>query len=176
MKLALVKLRSFHHKNWLTYSGGTDRPGKLCYNFLSQMTLPRSLTFLLWSLTVSLTVLLFWIYLFLLILVFFFYNGFPSNGKFWSCSCLSFHWVSIKITMGYPVSLHSLWLFSCWMRWSSWSFERCCMGGCLNSVLLLLLIIFLSQFHLPLMYISLIISMRSSLIHLHDYHLLVLLP
>ena len=21
-----------HHKNWLTYSGGTDRPGELCYN------------------------------------------------------------------------------------------------------------------------------------------------
>ena len=22
-----------HHKDWLTYSGGTDRSGKLCYNF-----------------------------------------------------------------------------------------------------------------------------------------------
>ena len=22
-----------HHKGWLTYSGGTDRPGELCYNF-----------------------------------------------------------------------------------------------------------------------------------------------
>ena len=22
-----------HHKDWLTYSGETDRPGKLCYNF-----------------------------------------------------------------------------------------------------------------------------------------------
>ena len=22
-----------HHKDWLTYSGWTDRPGKLCYNF-----------------------------------------------------------------------------------------------------------------------------------------------
>ena len=22
-----------HHKNWLTYSSGTDRPGELCYNF-----------------------------------------------------------------------------------------------------------------------------------------------
>ena len=21
-----------HHKDWLTYSGGTDRPGELCYN------------------------------------------------------------------------------------------------------------------------------------------------
>ena len=30
-----------HHKDWLTYFGGTDRPGELCYNFLSQMTLLR---------------------------------------------------------------------------------------------------------------------------------------
>ena len=22
-----------HHKGWLTYSGGTDEPGELCYNF-----------------------------------------------------------------------------------------------------------------------------------------------
>ena len=22
-----------HHKDWLTYSGGTDRPGELCYDF-----------------------------------------------------------------------------------------------------------------------------------------------
>ena len=22
-----------HHKDWLTYSGGTDEPGELCYNF-----------------------------------------------------------------------------------------------------------------------------------------------
>ena len=22
-----------HHKDWFTYSGGTDRPGELCYNF-----------------------------------------------------------------------------------------------------------------------------------------------
>ena len=22
-----------HHKNWLTYSGGTNRPGEICYNF-----------------------------------------------------------------------------------------------------------------------------------------------
>ena len=23
-----------HHKEWSTYSGGTDRPDELCYNFL----------------------------------------------------------------------------------------------------------------------------------------------
>ena len=24
---------NIHHKDWLTYSGGTDRPGELCFNF-----------------------------------------------------------------------------------------------------------------------------------------------
>ena len=24
---------NIHHKGWLTYYGGTDRPGELCYNF-----------------------------------------------------------------------------------------------------------------------------------------------
>ena len=24
---------NMHYKDWLTYSGGTDRPGELCYNF-----------------------------------------------------------------------------------------------------------------------------------------------
>ena len=25
---------NIRHKDWLTYSGGIDRPGELCYNFL----------------------------------------------------------------------------------------------------------------------------------------------
>ena len=41
----------------------------------------------------------------------------------------------------------------------------------LNSVLLLLLVNFLSRFRLELMYISLIASIRSSLTHLHGYRL-----
>ena len=24
---------NLYHKDWLTYSGGTERPGELCYNF-----------------------------------------------------------------------------------------------------------------------------------------------
>ena len=43
-----------HHKDWLTYSGGTDRPGELCYDF----SVSKWLTFLPGSLTVTLTVLL----------------------------------------------------------------------------------------------------------------------
>ena len=36
-----------HYKEWLTYSGGTDRSDELCYNFLSQMALLRWLALLL---------------------------------------------------------------------------------------------------------------------------------
>ena len=57
-----------HHKDWLTYSGGADRPGELCYNLKRpysdgsrQTQVPQ---------TVTLIVLLFWIYLLLLTLVF----------------------------------------------------------------------------------------------------------
>ena len=46
-----------NRKDWLTYSGGTDRCNELCY--ISQMTLHRCLTLLLGSLTVTLTILLF---------------------------------------------------------------------------------------------------------------------
>ena len=46
----------------------------------------------------------------------------------------------------------------------------------LNSALLLLLVNFMSGFRLELMYISLIENIRSSLIHLHGFQLLVLLP
>ena len=45
----------------------------------------------------------------------------------------------------------------------------------LNSMLLLLLVNFVSGFRLELMYISLIVSIRSSLTHLHDFQMLVLL-
>ena len=55
--------------DWLTYSGGTDRPGKLCYNF-STLNDRTWLIFFLGSLTVTPKVLLFWISFFLLMLVF----------------------------------------------------------------------------------------------------------
>ena len=34
-----------HHKDWLTYSGGTDRPGEICYNFLIYDDLTQMLNF-----------------------------------------------------------------------------------------------------------------------------------
>ena len=46
----------------------------------------------------------------------------------------------------------------------------------LKSVLLLLLVNFVSEFRLELMYISVIVSIMSSLTHLNGLQLLVLLP
>ena len=34
-----------HHNNWLTYSGGTDRPGELCYNFYISNDLTQIVNF-----------------------------------------------------------------------------------------------------------------------------------
>ena len=90
--------------------------------------------------------------------------------------CLNFHWLSIKLKMGYPFSSYSLWLFSCWLGWSLWLFVKCYMGGYLLLLLLLLLVNLVSGFRLKLMYTSLIVSIRSNLTHLHGFQLLLLLP
>ena len=34
-----------HHKDWLTYSGGTDRPGEFCYNFSISNDLTQIINF-----------------------------------------------------------------------------------------------------------------------------------
>ena len=84
-----------HHKNWVTYSGGTDRPGELCYNFsISNDFTQMGLTFLLGSLTVILTVLLFWIYFYLLMLVLI-------------LQWLSLHWeILITLLSQFPLTFH----------------------------------------------------------------------
>ena len=58
------------HKDWLTYSGGIDRPGELCYNFSMSNDLTQMVNFPTRIPECDLTVLLFCIYLFLLTLVF----------------------------------------------------------------------------------------------------------
>ena len=37
---------NIHHKNWVTYSNGTDRPGELCYNFSISNSLTQIVNFL----------------------------------------------------------------------------------------------------------------------------------
>ena len=119
-----------HHKDWLIFSGGIDRPAEFCLNFSISNFYPllRWLSFLLSYLTVNLTVLLFWISSFLLKLVLVL-QWLPLHGNIWLCVCLRFHWFSIKLKTGCPISLHWLWLFLCWLKWSSSSFTRCSMEG-----------------------------------------------
>ena len=83
-----------HHKDWVTYSGGTDQTGELCFIFLSQMTWLRWLAFLLGSQTVILIVLFFWIDLFLLMLAF-------------VLQWFSLHWeILIMVLSQFPLTLH----------------------------------------------------------------------
>ena len=37
-----------HHKDWLTYCGGTDRSGELCYNFPTSNDLTQMFNFSTW--------------------------------------------------------------------------------------------------------------------------------
>ena len=39
-----------HHNDWLTYSGGTNRPGELCYNFSISNDLIQMINFPSWIL------------------------------------------------------------------------------------------------------------------------------
>ena len=39
-----------YHLDWLTYSGGTDRPGELCCNFSISNDLTQMINFPIWSL------------------------------------------------------------------------------------------------------------------------------
>ena len=131
------------------------------------------LTFLLGFQTVTLVVLLFWIYSFFLCL-YLFYNSFPSIGKFWSC-CLSFHWISNKLKAGCLVSCPVFILVFIGIVFVIiWKMFHGRIS--LNSVLLLLLVKFVRGFRLELLYISLIISIKSNFTHLHDFQQLLPLP
>ena len=146
--------------------------------FLSQITLLKWLTFLLGSLTVTLTVLLFWIYLFILIPVFVLQlltlhsplgnanhvvlsvsNDFLTNSK----RDAPFYRIVMTILVLTGMVFVNIW-------------EMFHGRISLNSVLLLLLVNFVSGFRLELMYISLTVSIRSSLTYLHGFQQLVLLP
>ena len=84
----------------------------------------RWLTFLLESLT--LTDLLFWIYFFWH--YYLFYNGFSSIRKFWSCCCLSSHWLHNKQINEYAglLAFHLLFLLNPWLIVEMWYyFGRC---------------------------------------------------
>ena len=133
MCLSLETLINVYHKDWLTYSGGTDRPGELCYNF-SQISneLTQNINFRTRitdcdSHSPAL------IYLFLLMLA-----SICSTMVFSPSRYSDHDLVSVSIDfpsnserdapfhpITYPITIPRL--FSCWLRRSLWSFERCSM-------------------------------------------------
>ena len=157
-----------HHKDWITYTGGTDRLGELCYNFLSQTTLLRWLTFLLGFLNVTFTVLHFWIYFFTLVFILQVWwlsdvvvsasIAFPFNSQ----EDDSF------LRMAYDYSRDDWGDVRHHLRDIPW-------GIFLNSALLLLLVNFVSWSRLALKYISFIVNIKSRLPHLLGFKLLMLL-
>ena len=146
-----------HHKDWLTYSGGTDRPGELCYNFSISNDLTQMVDFptripdcdshrpALLDLFISSEASICSI-------------DFPMNSK----QDAPFH------RMAYDYSRADWNGLRDHLRDVPW-------GISLNSVLLLLLVTFVSGLRLKLMYISLIVRIRSKLSHLHGFQQLVLL-
>ena len=87
---------NIHYKDWLTYSGVTDRSRKLCYKFHPTAIL-RGLTFLLRSQTVILMVRIFWVCFFLLMLLF-------------VLQWLSFHWeILIMLLYQVPLIFHQIY-------------------------------------------------------------------
>ena len=165
---------NIHHKDWLTYSGGTDRPGELCYNFSISDDLTQIVNFptripdcdshspalldLFISSDASISSTM----------------AFPPLGN-------SDH-VVVSVSIDFPINSKQDTPF----HRVAYDYSRADWDGLLdhlfhgrislNSVLLLLLVNFVSGFRLELMYISLIVSIKSNLTHLHGFQQLVLLP
>ena len=111
---------NIYHKVWLTYSGKTDRPGEPCHTFSISNNVTRIVNFL---------------------------TRIPDCNSHSSalscdpsiCSTVAFPplenpdhvvaSVSIDVLQTWcPFWLNRLWLFSCWLKQSFWSCERCSMG------------------------------------------------
>ena len=156
------------YKNWLTYSGEIDRPGEFCYNFSISNDLTQLVNFPIripGCDSHSPAVLDLFI---------------SSDASI--CSTMPFHplgnsdHVAISFSIDLPWNLQWDVLF----HWRVYDYSPTDWDGLrdqlsLNSVLLMLLVNFVSSFRLELMYISLIARIRSSLTHLHGFELLVLL-
>ena len=60
---------SVHHKAWLTYSGGADRSGELCYNFFISNDLIKMVNFTSWIPDCDSYSPVFWTYLILILFI-----------------------------------------------------------------------------------------------------------
>ena len=164
-----------HHKDWLPYSGATDRPGELCYNFSISNDLTQMVNFptripdcdshspALLDLFLSSDASICSTMAFSPLgnsdhVVVSFSIDFPSNSQ-WDAP---FHSIAYDYSRAQWDGLRDH------LREVPWEYTF--------SVLLLLLVNFVSEFGLELMHISLTENIRSSLIYPHGFQLLVLLP
>ena len=149
-----------HHRDWLTYSRGTDRYGELCYNFSISNDLTQMVNFptqipecdshspalldLFMSSDVSICSAV----------------AFPPFGN--SDNAVVSVSIDCPSNSQRDAPFHRI----------AYDYSRADVlcGISLNSVLLLLLVNFMSGFRLKLMHIYLIVSIRSSLTYLHGFH------
>ena len=153
-----------HHKDWLIYSGGTDRSGELCYSFYISYDITQVVNFPTW-----ITVLAFWISLFLLGLAF----VLEWFSLYWEILImllsqfpLTFHHIHNRMPRFIALRVNFLVLTRIFFGIIWEKFHE---SISLNSLFLLLLVSFVGGFRLELMYISLIESIRSNLTLLHVF-------
>ena len=167
---------NIYNNDCLTYSSGTDRAGELCYNFSISIDLTRIVNFptrildcdshspALLDLRLS------------------------SDGSIYSTMAFpplgnSDH-VVVSVSIDFPsnskrdVPFHCIVYDYSRADWDSLfdHLRDVPSEDIFKLVLMLLLVIFNSGFRLEVMYISVIISIRSSLTHLCGFQLLMLLP
>ena len=111
-----------HHKDWLNNYDGINRLGELCYNISISNDPTQMVKFPTWIPE-----------------CFFFYLLRFSETSI--CSTVAFPPVRNSVLLfQFPLtlfqsqrcclfSLHTLWLFLCWLGRFSWAFNRCFMGG-----------------------------------------------
>ena len=85
---------NIHRKDWLTYSGGTDRSGELCYNFSISNDLTQMVNFPTWIPDCDSHSPAFWIYFSLLML------GFVPK--------ISLHWEIVIMLSQFPLTFHQI--------------------------------------------------------------------
>ena len=144
-----------HHEDWLTYSGGNDQPGELCYNFSITIDLTQKVNFVTRIPDHdSHSPLLLDLFLY-------------SDASI--CSTMAFAPLGNSDHVVVSVSID---FQSNSQRDAQFHFIAYDSLDSLNDHLR----DFVSGFRLELMYISLIENIRSSITHLHGFQLLVLLP
>ena len=159
---------SVHHKDWLTYCGGNDRPGEFCYSFSISNDLIQMVIFptripdcdsdspAVWDLFISSVASICSV------------MAFPPSGN-------SDH-VFVSVSIDFPSNSQRDAPFHC----IAYDYSHADWNGLRDHIFKLSAFAaaseFCSDFRLELMYIFLITSIMSSLAHLHGFQLLVLLP